>query len=215
MDDSMPREEIIGVVIGAVALFSLISMIPVPDSLGSPASCMRNVLEALTCRSLIYDFLLSMIMWHHRRRAAIQAMGQTTVLPPIYQVQLQNVLGQPVSGQPVSVDRWLAEQNVPTSAQQYGQDTCPICLSALSSSPYLACPDPSVLAHDQYHNPTARPDAFCICGAKHSPPGSEVLVLNRCKHAFHLDCLKSWFEYRRYKCPICQASYSPEEEARG
>jgi hypothetical protein len=48
----------------------------------------------------------------------MRAMAQTTVLPPVYQVQLQNVLGQPVS-----VDRWLEEQNVPTSAQQYGQDT--------------------------------------------------------------------------------------------
>lgn len=28
-DDPMPREEIIGVVIGAVALFSLISLLPV------------------------------------------------------------------------------------------------------------------------------------------------------------------------------------------
>ncbi|KAJ5783938.1 uncharacterized protein N7518_009615 [Penicillium psychrosexuale] len=176
-DDSMPREEILGVVIGAVALFSLISMIPV------------------------------MIMRHHRRRAAMRAMAASRVLPP---VQLQNVLGQPVS-----VDRWLEEQNVPANAQQYGQDTCPICLSALSSSPYLACPDPVVLADDQHNpNPTTRSDPRCSCGA-HSPPDSEVLVLNRCKHAFHLDCLKSWFEYRRYKCPICQASYSPEEEARG
>ncbi|KAI2712044.1 hypothetical protein CBS147332_5680 [Penicillium roqueforti] len=87
-DDSMPREEILGVVIGAVALFSLISMIPV------------------------------MIMRHHRRRAAIRAMAAARVLPPVYQVQLQNVLGQPVS-----VDRWLEEQNVPANAQQYGQDT--------------------------------------------------------------------------------------------
>ncbi|KAJ5933076.1 hypothetical protein N7516_007565 [Penicillium verrucosum] len=180
-DNSMPREEIIGVVIGAVALFSLISMIPV------------------------------MIMWHHRRRTAMRAMAETRVLPPVYQVQLQNVLGQPVS-----VDRWLEEQNVPANAQQYGQDTCPICLSALSSSPYLACPDPAILAHGQHnYNPTARPDPRCSCGAQHSPADSEVLVLNRCKHAFHLDCLKSWFEYRRYKCPICQASYSPEAETRG
>ncbi|KAK4866581.1 hypothetical protein LT330_008134 [Penicillium expansum] len=180
-DDSMPREEIIGVVIGAVALFTLISMIPV------------------------------MIMWHHRRRTAMRAMAETRVLPPVYQVQLQNVLGQPVS-----VDRWLEEQNVPANAQQYGQDTCPICLSALSSSPYLACPDPAVLSHGQHNrNPTTRPDPRCSCGAHHSPPDSKILVLNRCKHAFHLDCLKSWFEYRRYKCPICQASYSPEEETRG
>ncbi|KAJ5778842.1 hypothetical protein N7457_006562 [Penicillium paradoxum] len=177
-DDSMPREEIIGIVIGAVALFSLISMIPM------------------------------MIMWYHRRRAAMQ-VTQTRIISPVYQVPMQNVLGHSIS-----VDRWLEEQNVPANAQQYGQDTCPICLSALSSSPYLASPDPAVLAHDQ-SNPTTRPDSHCPCGAHHDPPGSEVLVLNRCKHAFHLACLKSWFEYRRYKCPICQASYSPEDKARG
>ncbi|KAJ5475771.1 hypothetical protein N7475_001500 [Penicillium sp. IBT 31633x] len=176
--DSMPREEIIGVVIGAVALFSLISMIPI------------------------------MIMWYHRRRAAMRAT-QPQTLPPVYQVPLQNVLGQPIS-----VDRWLEEQNVPANAQHYSQDTCPICLSALSSSPYLNCPDPSALAHGQPTS-TTRPDRRCTCGAQHSPPDSEVLVLNRCNHAFHLACLKSWFEYRRYKCPICQASYSPEDEARG
>ncbi|OQE04784.1 hypothetical protein PENVUL_c030G00570 [Penicillium vulpinum] len=112
--DSMPREEIIGVVIGAVALFSLISMIPV------------------------------MIMWHHRRREAMQAMAETRVLPPVYQVQLQDVLGQPVS-----VDRWLEEQNVPANAQQYGQDTCTVVipisrlsrLSRSSSRPTQSRPD--------------------------------------------------------------------------
>ncbi|CAG7943312.1 unnamed protein product [Penicillium olsonii] len=152
---------------------------------------------------LITDSLCSpsMIMWHHRRRAAMQAMAETQVLPPIYQVPMQNVLGEPVS-----VDRWLEEQNVPAHAQQYGQDTCAICLCTLASSPYLACPEPAVLAHPHNHQP-------CTCGAHHAPP-EEVLVLNRCKHAFHLKCLKSWFEYRRYKCPICQASYSPDE-ARG
>lgn len=57
-------------------------------------------------------------MWHHRRRTAARAMAETYVLAPVYQVQLQNVLGQPVS-----VDRWLEEQNVPSNIQQYGQDT--------------------------------------------------------------------------------------------
>lgn len=65
----------------------------------------------------LYDFPFSMIMWHHRRRTA-RAMAETRVRPPVYQVQLQNVLGQPVS-----VDRWLEEQNVPANAQQYDQDT--------------------------------------------------------------------------------------------
>ncbi|KAJ5545538.1 hypothetical protein N7535_006076 [Penicillium sp. DV-2018c] len=190
-EDSMPREEIIGVVIGAVVLFSLISMIPL------------------------------LIMWYHRRRTIRAAHIQ--IVPAVHQVPLQNVLGEPIS-----VDRWLEEQNIPTNAQQYGQDTCylyhiqipvplikiswpcgsmiyPICLSALSSSPYPSCPDPAVLAHHQHPGK---------CGA-HRPHESEILVLNRCKHAFHLACLRSWFEYRRYKCPVCQASYSPDEEARG
>jgi hypothetical protein len=57
-------------------------------------------------------------MWHNRRRTAMRAMGETRVLPPVYQVQLQNVLGQPVS-----IDRWLEEQSVPSNVQQYGQDT--------------------------------------------------------------------------------------------
>lgn len=57
-------------------------------------------------------------MWHHRRRTAMQAMAEAQALPPVYQVQLQDVLGQPVS-----VDRWLEEQNVPANVQQYGQDT--------------------------------------------------------------------------------------------
>jgi hypothetical protein len=59
-----------------------------------------------------------MIMWHHRRRAATQAMAETRVLPPFYQVPMQNVLGEPIS-----VDRWLEEQNVPACVQQFDQDT--------------------------------------------------------------------------------------------
>lgn len=60
--------------------------------------------------------LLSMIMWYHRRRAA-QAMREHPILPPQYQLPIQNVLGQPVS-----VDRWLEDQTVPAHAQHYGQD---------------------------------------------------------------------------------------------
>ena len=79
------------------------------------ANCSRTSEVPITD---LYDFPSSMIMRHHRRRAAIRAMAAARVLPPVYQVQLQNVLGQPVS-----VDRWLEEQNVPANAQQYGQDT--------------------------------------------------------------------------------------------
>jgi hypothetical protein len=37
--------------------------------------------------------------------------------------QTQQLPLQDVLGHPVSVDRWLEEQNAPTNAQQYGQDT--------------------------------------------------------------------------------------------
>ncbi|KAJ6177869.1 hypothetical protein N7519_008330 [Penicillium mononematosum] len=174
-DDSMPREEIIGVVIGAVALFSLISMIPV------------------------------LIMWHHRRRTAMRAMAETRVLPPVYQVQLQNVLGQPVS-----VDRWLEEQSLTRPAPFASRHCRHPHTSPVPTQPFWPTASTTTTRIRRHVQPP-----HCSCGAQHSPPDSEVLILNRCKHAFHLDCLKSWFEYRRYKCPICQASYSPEEERRG
>ena len=40
-------------------------------------------------------------------------------------------------------------------------------------------------------------------------PLEEIRVLNRCNHAFHASCLASWFQYGQFRCPICQASYSP------
>ncbi|EYE96750.1 uncharacterized protein EURHEDRAFT_410530 [Aspergillus ruber CBS 135680] len=38
---------------------------------------------------------------------------------------------------------------------------------------------------------------------------SEIRVLNSCGHAFHSACLASSFQYGRYRCPICQAAYFP------
>lgn len=88
-----------------------------------------------------------------------------------------------------------------------------ICLCALSSPVYPTYPHTAILARSQRNQSPIRADDPHARVAL--DPGHETIVLNRCKHAFHLACLKSWFEYRRYKCPICQASYSPEEEACG
>ncbi|PTU18824.1 hypothetical protein P175DRAFT_0332669 [Aspergillus ochraceoroseus IBT 24754] len=38
---------------------------------------------------------------------------------------------------------------------------------------------------------------------------ANILILNQCKHAFHADCLVSWFKYGQYRCPTCQTSYGP------
>ncbi|KAJ5984833.1 hypothetical protein N7499_008953 [Penicillium canescens] len=181
MEESMPRGEIIGIVIGGVVIFALISMIP---------------LTIIWCRRRVNrESSLNRGEWRLGNQ-------QTQQLP------LQDVLGHPVS-----VDRWLEEQNVPTNAQQYGQDTCSICLCALSSPVYPTYPHTAILARSQRNQSPIRADDPHARVAL--DPGHETIVLNRCKHAFHLACLKSWFEYRRYKCPICQASYSPEEEACG
>ena len=78
-------------------------------------------------------------MWHHRRRAAMRAMAEARALPPVHQVQLQNV------GQPVSVDRWLEEQNVPANAQQYSQDTWYVRYSSIPPVSDSGCPSSKTL----------------------------------------------------------------------
>ncbi|KAJ5203851.1 uncharacterized protein N7498_004730 [Penicillium cinerascens] len=169
MAEDLPQGEIIGIVIGAIVLFSIISIVPI------------------------------VIMWHHRRRAANRSASGTH--------------NRTISMREPSVERWLAEQNPNSDPEQYAQDICPICLSSLSSSPYLADPEPVHLAGQPGLSP-ARSEDSCSCGARDARRDSGILVLNRCHHAFHFSCLTSWFEYRRYQCPICQASYSPAKAVR-
>jgi hypothetical protein len=93
----------------------------------------------------------------------------------------------------------------------------PICLSSLSSNPNLAFPKPAQLPRRQPPERDTSPDpsdgSCCGAAAAGTRPrcDSGILVLNRCHHAFHLSCLSSWFEYRHYRCPICQASYTPTD----
>ncbi|KAJ5657573.1 uncharacterized protein N7484_001222 [Penicillium longicatenatum] len=156
-DDDLPRGEVVGIIIGAVALFSLISFFPM------------------------------VLMWQHRRRDASRRASETANLTS--------------SMQQVSVTRWIEEQNEPSENARYAQDMCPICLSSLSSPAYLSSPEPA-------HLPGIRSDDASIPDTENE---KSIIVLNRCHHAFHSSCLTSWFEYRHYKCPICQASYSPVE----
>ncbi|KAJ5180156.1 hypothetical protein N7492_003366 [Penicillium capsulatum] len=169
VDEALPQGEVIGVVIGAIVLFSIISFVPI------------------------------VITRYHRRHAARRTAGEVaTLTAPMEQV---------------SVERWLEEQNSPAHTDQYAQDTCPICLSSLSSSPYLPLPEPACLPRNQRNLASPPPDRSCACGTGDPRHGNCIIVLNRCHHVFHLSCLTSWFEYRRYQCPICQASYSPAETA--
>ncbi|KAJ6021179.1 hypothetical protein N7540_006683 [Penicillium herquei] len=206
-EDSLPPGEVIGIIIGAVALFCIISVIPI---LGYNILRYGETLEkAVEANSSLRDVRL--IMWIHQRHAPARRASAR---------RASDTLNLTSSMQQVSVDRWLEEQNTPSDASHYAQDTWyvplasslslipaprAICLSALSSSPYLSMPE---LAHLP-DTPPSKPN-----DEKHAhDPLSEncIIVLNRCHHAFHLTCLTSWFAYRRYKCPICQASYSPDE----
>lgn len=176
-DDALPQGEVIGIVIGAIVLFSIISILPI------------------------------FLVWHRRRRQAATAAAR-----PVNQALVLSS-----SMEQVSVERWLEQQNTNSDIEQYAEDTCPICLSSLSSTPNLTYPKPAQLPRRQPPRRDTSPDpsdgSCCGAAAAGTSPrrDSGILVLNRCHHAFHLSCLSSWFEYRHYRCPICQASYTPSD----
>ncbi|KAJ5248835.1 hypothetical protein N7468_000286, partial [Penicillium chermesinum] len=162
--DSIPTGEVIGIVIGALALFSVISFVPI------------------------------LLMCIRRRQDATRRASE-----------VENLTS---SMEQVSVERWLEDQNSPRSLNQFSQDICSICLSSLSSSPYLPAPEPAHLHRAPNQSSSSLPPSSTDPKDRNC-----TIVLSRCHHAFHLPCLTSWFEYRRYNCPICQAVYSPAETA--
>lgn len=175
-DATLPQGEVIGIVIGAIALFSIISILPI------------------------------FLVWYRRRRRAATAVASRSG---------NQVLPLSTSMEQVSVERWLEQQTTNSDIEQYATDTCPICLSSLSSTSNLACPKPAHLPRRQPlgEDISSTPSDGSCCGAARidTRRDSGILVLNRCHHAFHLRCLSSWFEYRHYRCPLCQASYSPTD----
>ncbi|GFF73805.1 hypothetical protein IFM61392_09126 [Aspergillus lentulus] len=141
-------------------------------------------------------------MWRHRRKEAARRARELAAL------RESGCMRQ------VGVERWLEEQRSDIVAcsrsnnnknvhdfGRYAQEPCAVCLSTLlPSSPSqssLPCSDP-----ERY------PQGTSDLGP---PAEASLLVLNRCGHAFHCSCLASWWEYRPYRCPVCQTSYAPEE----
>ncbi|PWY72296.1 hypothetical protein BO70DRAFT_364834 [Aspergillus heteromorphus CBS 117.55] len=107
----------------------------------------------------------------------------------------------------VSVERWLEEQTRADNEHwEYAQESCPICLSGLlaPSQDTLPYPEPACIAPSPPDEATPESMERGRAGG-----GRNILVLNRCHHAFHASCLASWFEYHQYRCPTCQTSYSP------
>ena len=44
-------------------------------------------------------------------------------------------------------------------------------------------------------------------------PDDKLIVLPRCQHAFHKDCIKPWLLERLWSCPLCKTSVLKELEA--
>ncbi|OJJ38355.1 hypothetical protein ASPWEDRAFT_35973 [Aspergillus wentii DTO 134E9] len=154
-------------------------------------------------------------MWYNRRRrrAASRTRPRARATREPHNLALNSPMHQ------VSVERWLEDQNsVPSRAEQYAQQICPICRCSLVSfsNDVLSYPEPawrlSSLPHrDQIEGPGRR----CNDPNQNNHPPADhnnrIVVLNRCGHAFHSSCLASYFENRRYKCPMCQTTYFPAE----
>ncbi|KAH7392263.1 hypothetical protein DE146DRAFT_738102 [Phaeosphaeria sp. MPI-PUGE-AT-0046c] len=84
---------------------------------------------------------------------------------------------------------------------------CAICLSTLHApSP----PAPALIPQPSLSTPLDE-------AATHPPPTSSsdpepILKLHSCSHAFHAECLVSWFVLRKTTCPICRTQYISTED---
>ncbi|PYH87825.1 hypothetical protein BO71DRAFT_489257 [Aspergillus ellipticus CBS 707.79] len=177
---------IVGVVVGAVLLFAAMSFIPL------------------------------IILLYHRRTRPLRRDSE-----------LRTFTSSGTMRQ-VSVQRWLEEQTHPhpdstplttttsnNNEWHYAQESCPICLSHLSTSssqdslpyPEPACVAPSSSPPDESVPQEDRPVPPPAPAAQRN----SILVLNRCHHTFHTECLAEWFVARRLRCPVCQMSYFPDD----
>jgi hypothetical protein len=84
--------------------------------------------------------------------------------------------------------------------------TSAICLSTLHApSP----PEPALL------QPASTSETTTDEAATPLPVSSEpepILALHTCSHAFHAECLVSWFVLRKTTCPICRTAYISNED---
>ncbi|KAL2828153.1 hypothetical protein BDW59DRAFT_50869 [Aspergillus cavernicola] len=185
---------LIAVVIGAVILFGAISVIPI------------------------------IIMRRHRSRAAERHANELHCLEgngTMRQVTVQRWLDQQTTSEhleryagescPICLTSLLAPPalSLPSSTtqNQNHQHQRPTLLPLPPAAAHISHPDQCTHPH-----PTRTDDGRIRLPRGPSPSHHEertpesvstVLILNRCNHAFHTDCLASWFEYRQYRCPIC------------
>ncbi|KAG0260347.1 putative E3 ubiquitin-protein ligase dtx2 [Mortierella polycephala] len=100
----------------------------------------------------------------------------------------------------------LNELFVPAEAHMLIRDKAPSTPLASSTVPTAECPicqDDLELPDPKIHNST------------HTAMPDKVVKLKSCRHCFHEDCIKEWFqsETAQLKCPMCNTMCTTEAEA--
>lgn len=188
MDDQPPNPEMIGVIVGAILLFAVISLIPI------------------------------LVMWYQKRNSASRRSSELRQLNTdgfVRHISVEQWLGsQPRNAEQYAQDicaiclSTLALRSDPVSRPEPAL----IRHTSFRPSPSLArlASGQAFVASDPDPDPDPGWDS-------HSDPDpddlhdEQITVLSGCKHAFHESCLASWFEYQQNKCPMCQTPYFPAD----
>ncbi|KAL2841433.1 hypothetical protein BJY01DRAFT_9226 [Aspergillus pseudoustus] len=200
MAGNSASKNLIAVVIGAVVLFGAISVIPI------------------------------VIMRRHRRRAAARHANELRCLEvngTIRQVSVQRWLDQQqtiATATSENLERYADESCAICLTSLFAPSALSLSGSTMHnpldrSNQTLPLPSPPEAAHVLHPDRCSTITATTIpdddrtrpprhprrrpAGEDENPGTSDVLILNRCTHAFHAHCLASWFEYGQYRCPIC------------
>lgn len=81
--------------------------------------------------------------------------------------------------------------------------------SSSSSSAPIEVPQESATERDTATTTTCTACSICIDDFE---TGETLILLPRCKHAFHRDCIHPWLLERQGCCPLCKTSVLPDEQ---
>lgn len=85
----------------------------------------------------------------------------------------------------------------------------PYIVYAIRREPIVPRAAGATLTKDMYDVLEAPPkDATCHVCLDEFEEEDECISLNQCKHTYHRDCLKQWFQKGKPTCPYCSRSYA-------
>lgn len=103
---------------------------------------------------------------------------------------------------PIAINPQTRKEDPMKDVQIYFMTQCGICKSSFSQSP-----SPSVEAvpnSEPLHDPTLRNDN--TASLLNTLVQLEPVILLRCGHIFHVECIESWISRNHSKCPFCHVS---------